>query len=206
MRIGIAADHGGFALQLKLSKWLQASGHQIIDFGATVLMPDDDYPDFIVPLAQAIAKGEFERATGLCASGIGASIAANKVCGVRAGLIDDVYSAHQGVEDDDMNVICMGIKTKTIQPFDFATITVMTPNEESRLQPSVIRARMPFLGSNPVFGVIGHRKTGHVGPLVISPTTVWLKQGFASPFTNEFERTLSIAPGTACALLPRWPD
>ena len=74
------------------------------------LNPEDDYPDFIIPLARAVAAGDVERGMALCGSGVGASIAANKVPGVRAGLIHDVFSAHQGVEDDDMNVFCLGGK------------------------------------------------------------------------------------------------
>lgn len=81
-----------------------------MDLGAHQLNPEDDYPDFIIPLARAIAAGEVERGVALCGSGVGAAIAANKVPGVRAGLIHDVFSAHQGVEDDDMNVFCLGGK------------------------------------------------------------------------------------------------
>jgi ribose 5-phosphate isomerase B len=81
-----------------------------VDFGAHQLNPGDDYPDFVVPLARAVASGEVERGVALCGSGVGASIAANKVPGVRAALIHDVFSAHQGVEDDDMNVFCLGGK------------------------------------------------------------------------------------------------
>ncbi len=76
----------------------------------TQLNPEDDYPDFIIPLARAIAEGRIERGVALCGSGVGASVVANKVPGVRAGLIHDVFSAHQGVEDDDMNVFCLGGK------------------------------------------------------------------------------------------------
>jgi ribose 5-phosphate isomerase B len=81
-----------------------------VDFGAHCLDPGDDYPDFVIPLARAVAAGEIERGVAICGSGVGASIAANKVPGVRAGLIHDVFSAHQGVEDDDMNVFCLGGK------------------------------------------------------------------------------------------------
>jgi ribose 5-phosphate isomerase B len=108
MKIGIAADHGGFALKEELAKSLRKSGHEVLDFGATRLNPGDDYPDFVVPLARAVAAKQVERGVALCGSGIGASIAANKVGGVRAGLIHDVFSARQGVEDDDMNVFCLG--------------------------------------------------------------------------------------------------
>ncbi len=110
MQIGIAADHGGFALKEELAEALRGSGHDVVDFGAYQLSPGDDYPDFIIPLARAVAAKEVERGVALCGSGVGASIAANKVCGVRAGLIHDVFSARQGVEDDDMNVFCLGGK------------------------------------------------------------------------------------------------
>jgi ribose 5-phosphate isomerase B len=108
MRLGIAADHGGFGLKQEIAESLRASGHEVMDLGAHLLDPEDDYPDFVVPLARAVAAREVERGIALCGSGVGASIAANKVPGVRAGLIHDVYSAHQGVEDDDMNVFCLG--------------------------------------------------------------------------------------------------
>jgi len=110
MRVGIAADHGAFALKAQLEKSLRSSGYEVVDFGAYQLNPADDYPDFIIPLARAVSAGDVERGIALCGSGVGASIAANKVPGVRAGLIHDVFSAHQGVEDDDMNVFCLGGK------------------------------------------------------------------------------------------------
>jgi ribose 5-phosphate isomerase B len=80
----------------------------VIDFGDGKPKPDDDYPDFVVPLARAVAGGEVDRGLALCGSGVGACIASNKVPGVRACLIHECFSAHQGVEDDDMNVICLG--------------------------------------------------------------------------------------------------
>ena len=110
MSVGIATDHGAFGLKEELAKSLRNKGYQVVDFGAFGLDPADDYPDFIIPLAHAVAAGEVERGIALCGSGIGASIAANKVAGVRAALIHDVFSAHQGVEDDDMNVFCLGGK------------------------------------------------------------------------------------------------
>lgn len=110
MRIGIAADHGGFALKMQMAESLRGSGHEVVDFGADHLDPDDDYPDFVIPLARAVAAGDVKRGVALCGSGVGASVAANKVPGVRAGLIHDVFSAHQDVEDDDMNVFCLGGK------------------------------------------------------------------------------------------------
>ena len=103
MRVGIAADHGGFALKEQLAELLRGSGYEIVDFGAHQLNPEDDYPDFVIPLARAVAAGQVERGVAICGSGVGASVAANKVAGVRAGLIHDVFSAHQGVEDDNMN-------------------------------------------------------------------------------------------------------
>jgi ribose 5-phosphate isomerase B len=108
MRIGIAADHGGFALKQVLGQRLLASGHEVVDFGALTLSPGDDFPDYIVPLAWAVAKGEVTRGIAVCGSGVGACVAANKVPGVRAGLISETFSARQGVEDDDMNLICLG--------------------------------------------------------------------------------------------------
>ena len=110
MRVGIAADHGGFVLKEEVTGSLRDSEYEVVDFGAEQLNPGDDYPDFIVPLARAVAAGEVERGVALCGSGVGASIAANKVRGVRAGLIHDVFSARQGVEDDNMNVFCLGGK------------------------------------------------------------------------------------------------
>ena len=108
MRLGIAADHGGFALKEELAESLRGSGYEVVDFGAHQLNPEDDYPDFVIPLARAVAAGQVERGVAICGSGVGATVAANKVAGVRAGLIHDVFSAHQGVEDDNMNVFCLG--------------------------------------------------------------------------------------------------
>ena len=110
MRVGIASDHGGFHLKEQVAESLRGSGHEVVDFGAHQFDPGDDYPDFVIPLARAVADGKVERGLALCGSGVGASIASNKIPGVRAGLIHDVFSAHQGVEDDDMNVFCLGGK------------------------------------------------------------------------------------------------
>ena len=107
-RIGLAADHGGFRLKQVISAKLETAGHTVADFGAADLQDNDDYPDFVVPLAQAVASGEVERGIAICGSGVGACIAANKVPHVRASLIHDAFSAHQGVEDDNMNLICLG--------------------------------------------------------------------------------------------------
>jgi ribose 5-phosphate isomerase B len=108
MRIGIAADHGGYELKEYLIKMLQEAGHEVIDYGDRQPQPSDDYPDFIVPLANAIVSGQVDRGVAICGSGVGASIVANKVAGVRACLIHETFSAHQGVEDDDMNMMCLG--------------------------------------------------------------------------------------------------
>ena len=111
MRVGIATDHGGFALKEALLAQLRAAGHEVVDFGAHDLDPNDDYPDFVVPLARAVVAGTVERGVAICGSGVGASVCANKVPGVRAALIHDHFSARQGVEDDHMNVLCMGGRT-----------------------------------------------------------------------------------------------
>ena len=111
MRVGIATDHGGFSLKADLVAQLRAAGHDVVDFGADKLSPDDDYPDFVVPLGEAVAAGTVERGVAVCGSGVGASICANKIPGVRAALIHDHFSAGQGVEDDHMNIICLGGRT-----------------------------------------------------------------------------------------------
>jgi len=111
MKIGIATDHGGFVLKEEILSRLRSSGHEITDFGAHGLDPADDYPDFVVPLAKAVVSGAVERGVAICGSGVGAAVCANKVSGARACLIHDHFSARQGVEDDDMNILCMGGRT-----------------------------------------------------------------------------------------------
>jgi ribose 5-phosphate isomerase B len=111
MRIGIATDHAGFALERELTRRLRAAGHDVVEFGAHALDPADDYPDFMIPLARAVAAGDVTRGIGVCGSGVGASVCANKIHGVRAALVHDHFSAHQGVEDDDMNILCVGGRT-----------------------------------------------------------------------------------------------
>jgi ribose 5-phosphate isomerase B len=108
MKVGIAADHGGFELKALLLNFLEHAGYEMRDFGAFDLDTKDDYPDFVIPLARAVASGEVDRGVAICGSGVGASVAANKIPGVRAALIHDHFSAHQGVEDDNMNIICLG--------------------------------------------------------------------------------------------------
>ena len=110
-RVGIATDHGGFGLKEELLAQLRAAGHEVVDFGAHALDPGDDYPDFVIPLAQAVVSGKVNRGIAICGSGVGAAVCANKVPGIRAGLVHDHFSARQGVEDDHMNIICMGGRT-----------------------------------------------------------------------------------------------
>ena len=106
--IGVASDHGGFDLKVKLIATLKDSGYNIVDFGAYKLDKVDDYPDFVAPLAKAVARDDLARGLAICDSGVGACIVANKVAGIRAALITDTFSARQGVEDDNMNIICLG--------------------------------------------------------------------------------------------------
>lgn len=108
MKIGIATDHGGLELKQQLQRYLEEQGHEITDFGAYEYDAKDDFPDFVIPLARAVGAGEVERGVAVCGSGVGASIAANKIKNVRACLITESYSARQGVEHDDMNMICLG--------------------------------------------------------------------------------------------------
>ena len=111
MRIGIATDHGGFNLKEDLVKQLREAGHEVIDFGAHQLSDGDDYPDYVLPLAEAVAARKVDRGVAICGSGVGASVCANKIRGIRAALIHDHFSARQGVEDDHMNILCMGGRT-----------------------------------------------------------------------------------------------
>jgi ribose 5-phosphate isomerase B len=111
MRLGIATDHGGFGLKEDIVARLRAAGHEVVDFGAYSLAPGDDYPDFVIPLARAVSAGQVERGVAVCGSGVGACVCANKIPGVRACLIGDHFSARQGVEDDHMNLICLGGRT-----------------------------------------------------------------------------------------------
>jgi ribose 5-phosphate isomerase B len=108
MRVGIAADHGGYRLKEFLVVDLRLAGYDAVDFGAKSLDPEDDYPTYVVALARALKRGDVARGIAVCGSGVGASVAANKIAGIRAALVHDVFSAHQGVEDDDMNVMCLG--------------------------------------------------------------------------------------------------
>lgn len=111
MRVGIATDHGGFGLKEEMVAQLRAAGHEVVDLGAYSLDPNDDYPDVVIPLAQAVVTGKVDRGVAICGSGVGASVCANKVPGIHAALIHDHFSARQGVEDDHLNILCMGGRT-----------------------------------------------------------------------------------------------
>ena len=115
MRVAIGADHGGYALKDELKPFLESLGHEMIDVGAHNLDPADDFPDFTKPLAESVASGSADRGIMICGSGVGASVAANKVKGIRASVCHDTYSAHQGVEHDDMNVLCLGARIVGIE-------------------------------------------------------------------------------------------
>ena len=111
MRVGIATDHGGFHLKEDMAGRLRAAGHEVTDFGAHAFTPTDDYPDFVVPLGHALVAGTVDRGLAICGSGVGIAVCANKIPGVRACLIQDHFAARQGVEDDHMNILCLGGRT-----------------------------------------------------------------------------------------------
>ena len=130
MRIAVGADHNGYALKKTMASLLRSLGHDVVDVGAHEMDPSDDYPDFAGALARTVASGEAERGVMVCGSGVGASVAANKVRGVRAAVCHDTYSAHQGVEHDDMNVLCLGarivgeeVAREAVQAFVSATFS-----------------------------------------------------------------------------------
>lgn len=108
MKIAIACDHGGYPLKNPLVQLMRSLGHEVLDLGAHELNAKDDYPDFARYVGQAIQHGQADRGVLLCGSGVGASVAANKQRGIRAAVCHDTYSAGQGVEHDDMNVLCLG--------------------------------------------------------------------------------------------------
>jgi ribose 5-phosphate isomerase B len=107
-KIGIAADHGGYSMKEFLTTELRKNGYMVTDFGNDLYDKNDDFPDYVLPLARAVASGAVSRGIAVCGSGVGACIAANKIGGVRASLVTESFSAHQGVEDDDMNLMCLG--------------------------------------------------------------------------------------------------
>ena len=108
MRIAIGGDHAGLELKNAMTEYVVSLGHAVNDVGAHSYDAQDDYPDFAAAVADAVASGQAERGIIVCGSGVGASVTANKVPGVRAAMCHDTYSAHQGVEHDDMNVLCLG--------------------------------------------------------------------------------------------------
>lgn len=108
MKLAIGADHAGFDLKAQIVPWLESTGHQVVDLGAHDLDPADDFPDFASAVARSVTEGQAERGVMICGSGVGASIATNKVSGIRACLCHDTYTARQGVEHNDMNILCLG--------------------------------------------------------------------------------------------------
>ncbi len=108
MKIAVGADHGGFLLKGVIAVYLQKLGHEVTDVGAFNMEPLDDYPEYSRAISVELIAGRAERGLLICGSGVGASIAANKFPGIRAAVCHDTFSAHQGVEDDDMNVLCLG--------------------------------------------------------------------------------------------------
>lgn len=110
MKIGIGSDHAGYYLKEDLKKFLEEEGFEVVDFGTNDPSVRSDYPDIAAIVSKAVVKGEVYRGIIICGSGVGACIAANKIRGIRAGLCHDTYSAHQGVEHDDMNVLCLGAR------------------------------------------------------------------------------------------------
>ena len=115
LRVAIGADHGGFPLKAELTPWLRENGYEVLDMGAETFVPTDDYPDYAQAVAEAVASGKAQRGIIICGSGVGACIVANKIPGVRASLCHDSYSAHQGVEHDDMNILCLGARVVGVE-------------------------------------------------------------------------------------------
>ena len=115
MKIALGTDHAGLDLKKVIATYLAQLGHDVTDVGAHEFDPVDDYPDFAAAVAHEVAVGNVDRGLLVCGSGVGASIAANKVVGVRAAMCHDTYSAHQGVEHDDMNVLCVGARVIGIE-------------------------------------------------------------------------------------------
>jgi len=110
MKLALGSDHAGFAMKSSLAEWLRREGHEVVEGYPPRFDPQDDYPDAAAAVARAVTAGQAERGVVVCGSGVGASVAANKIKGARAGLCHDTYSAHQGVEHDDINVLCLGAR------------------------------------------------------------------------------------------------
>jgi len=113
--IGFAADHAGFAMKEGLLNLLKKAGFDVRDYGAKTLQKEDDYPDYVIPLSRDIASGELSKGIAVCGSGVGACVTGNKIAGVRACLIHEHFSAKQGVEDDNMNLLCLGARVLTLE-------------------------------------------------------------------------------------------
>ena len=140
MKVAIGADHGGYELKSDISKLLESLGQEVIDQGAHEIDPEDEFPDFAAPVAASVQAGKAERGIIICGSGVGATITANKFPGVRAGLCHDTYSAGQGVQHDDMNVLCLGARvvgvalaTDLVKSFINAQLEVNEPRFQRRL-------------------------------------------------------------------------
>ena len=110
MKVAVGADHAGFPLKERMMDAIRGAGHEVVDCGAEQLIPGDDYPDYAERVATAIRDNRADRGVLICGSGVGASVAANKFDGIRAALCHDTFSAHQGVEDDSMNILCLGAR------------------------------------------------------------------------------------------------
>ncbi len=110
MKLVISSDHAGFALKEEIRAELGKVGHEVVDLGAFECEPEDDYPDFAEKVGEAVKAGVAPRGIVICGSGVGVCVAANKIPGIRAGICHDTYSAHQGVEHDDMNVLVLGAR------------------------------------------------------------------------------------------------
>jgi RpiB/LacA/LacB family sugar-phosphate isomerase len=115
MRVAIGSDHAGFELKQVLVPYIESHGHSVLDVGAHSELPKDDYPDFAEALGTALMQRQAERGVLVCGSGVGVSVAANKMPGIRAAVCHDSYSAHQGVEHDDMNVLVMGSRVVAVE-------------------------------------------------------------------------------------------
>ena len=140
MKVAIGADHGGYELKSDIAKLLESLGHEVIDEGAHEFDPEDDFPDFAAPVAASVQAGNAQRGIIICGSGVGATITANKFPGVRAGLCHDTYSAGQGVQHDDMNVLCLGARVvgvalaaDLVKSFINAQLEVNEPRFQRRL-------------------------------------------------------------------------
>jgi ribose 5-phosphate isomerase B len=110
MKLALASDHAGWDLKNIVAAWLRKQGHDVLEVFPDRYDPQDDYPDAAAAVGRAVSEGRAERGVLICGSGVGACVAANKIKGVRAGLCHDTYSAHQGVEHDDVNVLCLGAR------------------------------------------------------------------------------------------------